>query len=498
MRTAGRDQGEAAARSALSCLAPLQQTDLVAVVVTDADGRVKDANDAFYRLLGYRRDEPASPASIPTFFIEADADALATGDPVTFEQVLTRKDGSSLAALVRAKRVGGSNTDVVAVIFDGWTQRRSDAALRESEERLRLLVEHVGDAVFMLDPEGRVVTWTPSAQRIFGYTADEALMLRAESFYPREDRERGVPASDLDAALRSGRFECDAWRVCSNGRRLWAHVVTCPIRGASSELRGFAKIVQDRTALRAAEELLSERAGELQRSNKDLEAFASIAAHDLQEPLRKLRTFGDRLKKRFASSVDADATALVDRMSDAAARMQLLIDGLLNYSRAGRRSQSFGPVDLNLIAGEVVADLSAAIEKSGGTIEIGPLPTVFADPTHMRQLLQNLLSNALKFARPGVPPTVKLAGTHGDRHWELVVADNGIGFEPKYAERIFGLFQRLHGGTEYEGSGMGLAICRRIIERHGGTITAEGLPGQSAIFKVTLPESPDDTYRSGT
>ena len=420
---------------------------------------------------------------------------MTTGDSGTEAATQAARRIEELKALLSAKQVElererAERKRLEALLSDDEESgtQRVEQALRESEERFRLLARHTGDAVFMLDPEGRVMTWTPAAERTLGFTEQDALGLSANEFFLPQDRVDDRLRSQLEACLTSGRSEVQGWRLAKHGRKLWAHVVTCPIRGPDGELRGYAQIVRDGTLLKEVETLLAERTNELERSNRALETFASVAAHDLQEPLRKLRTFGDRLQGRFAHSLDEDASALVDRMSDAAKRMQLLIDGLLTYARLKPERQSLTPVDLGQVAREVVGDLSTAVEKSEAKFEIGTLPAVSVDPTQMRQMFQNLFSNALKFARPGVKPIIKVGSRELRGHLcEIYIEDNGIGFEPRYAERIFGLFQRLHGRGQYEGSGLGLGICRRIAEHHGGTITALGKPGEGAVFKLRLP-----------
>lgn len=235
----------------------------------------------------------------------------------------------------------------------------------------------------------------------------------------------------------------------------------------------------------------------LEVSNRELEEFASVASHDLQEPLRKVQAFGDRLKIKAGASLSDEGRDYLERMQNAAGRMQILINDLLTFSRVTSKGQPFVPVDLGLVVREVVSDLEARVEQTGGRIEIGDLPTIDADPLQMRQLFQNLIGNALKFHRKDVPPVVRISGTLIDRpadsaavdapFCQIVVADNGIGFDEKYLDRIFNVFQRLHGRNEYEGTGVGLAVCRRIAERHHGTITAESTPGQGSTFFVTLP-----------
>jgi light-regulated signal transduction histidine kinase (bacteriophytochrome) len=237
---------------------------------------------------------------------------------------------------------------------------------------------------------------------------------------------------------------------------------------------------------------------ELTRSNAELEQFAYVASHDLQEPLRKIQAFGDLLAATAGVALDEQGRLYVERMQDAARRMQGLINDLLTFARLTSQARAFEEVDLARVAQEVVSDLEERLRRTGGRVEVGELPRLQSDPTQMRQLLQNLVGNALKFHRPEVPPVVVLryrplrdVAARGRARaaalCEIAVEDNGIGIEEKYLERIFAPFQRLHGRGEYEGTGMGLAICRKIVERHGGRITAHSTPGQGTTFLVTLP-----------
>jgi signal transduction histidine kinase len=258
---------------------------------------------------------------------------------------------------------------------------------------------------------------------------------------------------------------------------------------------GVAARAFDRMAdrLEATIGQLERQKTELERSNRELQDFASVASHDLQEPLRKVRAFGDRLVARFGDALPPEGHDYLARMQDAAARMSTLIDDLLAFSRVTTRAQPFVCVDLGLVAAQVCADLEVRIADSGGTVVVEPLPAVEADPLQMRQLLQNLIANGLKFHRPGVPPRVRVSAERDETAgptggWvRLAVEDNGIGFEEKYLDRIFTIFQRLHGRGDYEGTGVGLAVCRKIVERHEGTITARSVPGEGACFLVTLP-----------
>jgi PAS domain S-box-containing protein len=255
---------------------------------------------------------------------------------------------------------------------------------------------------------------------------------------------------------------------------------------------------RDITDLKRRQEQLKDFATNLERSNRDLEDFARVASHDLQEPLRKIQAFGDRLTAKYRDVLGEQGRDYLDRMRNAAGRGETLIQDLLTFSRVSSKAQPFVRVDLSQVAKEVLSDLELRISESRGSVEVGDLPVVDADPTQMRQLLQNLIGNALKFHRKDTAPEIRvtgklLNGVNGNGVskarglYELTVEDNGIGFEEQYAERIFKIFQRLHSREAYEGTGIGLAVCRKIVERHGGEITATSSPGFGATFKIRLP-----------
>jgi signal transduction histidine kinase len=267
----------------------------------------------------------------------------------------------------------------------------------------------------------------------------------------------------------------------------------------NSELQQLTVELEHRVLQRTQE--LRLYSAKLERSNRELQDFAQVGSHDLQEPLRKIQSFGDRLKTKAGESLDEECRDYLQRMFNAAARMQLLINDLMMFSKVETNSQPFVQVDLGLIAREVSAGLETQIEQAGASVEIEELPTIDADPMQMRQLLQNLIGNSLKYFRPGVPPIVRIYSQKLDARspdsmdenalarqlCQILVVDNGIGFDEKYLDRIFTVFQRLHKKGEYEGSGVGLAICRKIVDRHSGTITARSRPGEGATFVVTLP-----------
>lgn len=236
-----------------------------------------------------------------------------------------------------------------------------------------------------------------------------------------------------------------------------------------------------------AERKLYDHSKELTRSNEELENFAYVASHDLQEPLRKIQSFGDLLLSEYGDSLGIEGADYLKRMHSAANRMSNLIGDLLDFSRVARKTHPKRDVDLNIVVSEVLGDLETRIVETNATVKTGKLPVICADPTHMRQLFQNLIGNALKFHKPGQPPLVTVRSRTKSNGVEVTVSDNGVGFDEKYLDRIFSVFQRLHERTKYEGTGIGLAICRKIVEYYGGTITASSKKGEGATFSVWLP-----------
>lgn len=364
------------------------------------------------------------------------------------------------------------------------------------------IVETVREPLVVLASDLRVMGASRSFYQTFNVTPEET---EGRLIYELGDRQWDIPAlRTLLEEILPERTQFNGFEVVHEFQRVGRRVILLNARQIVTKESNSTMIllaIEDITERKLVEETLKIYAAKLERSNRELQDFAQVASHDLQEPLRKILAFGDRLKKRAGESLDEQSQDYLQRMFNAAERMQTLITDLLTFARIETKSQPSVAVDLGVVAREVSADLETRIEQTGGRVEIEELPTIDADPVQMRQLLENLIVNSLKYRREGVPPVVRifsqmLDDPGGESTGESVpapplcqisVEDNGIGFDEKYLDRIFTVFQRLHVKGEYEGTGVGLAICRKIVERHGGTITARSTPGQGSTFVVTIP-----------
>jgi two-component system, LuxR family, sensor kinase FixL len=376
------------------------------------------------------------------------------------------------------------------------------ASLAEVQARKRAILESSLDPIITINHEGIITEFNKAAEQTFGHPREKVLGTKpSDVLFPTSasagQQDRITRYLEVgEGSLLGRRVEVTAVRA--NGDTFDAEMAMTLSHEQGAPVLTF--FIRDISRRKKAEQEQLRYAADLERSNRELEQFAYVASHDLQEPLRKIRTFGDRLQMKCGEKLDDAENDCLHRMKNAAARMQSLIDGLLSLSRVTTQGQNFTTVDLAQVAREVVSDLEVQIEQVGGLVEVGHLPTIQADPLQMRQLLQNLIGNGLKFHRVEEPPVVKVNArfVHGrlnrqpdlpatEEQCRIVVEDNGIGFEEKHRERIFGVFQRLHPRDVYEGMGIGLAVCRKIVERHGGTIAAQSTPGKGSMFEVVLP-----------
>ena len=462
-------------------------------------------------------DEDASLAKVTWHAIYADdscqelRDAAVRGVDKTgwwegrsrLRNIKTGQESSVLTFMFRLSMQQGEKSSCLAIVHrDAEGPNRLRESLAEAQAQKNSILESSLDPIITINHQGVIVEFNRAAERTFGHLRTKVLGTRPSDvlFPPSPNNEH---RNRIERYLEAGEGSMLGKRAEVMASRANGEVFPAEMAMTISQVNGepvmtfFIRDVSDR---KKAEEKQARYAAELERSNRDLEQFAYVASHDLQEPLRKIRAFGDRLELKCKDLLDETGRECISRMQSAAGRMQELIEGLLKLSRVTSRARDFVQVDLSEILRQVMSDLETQIERVHGKVEAGKLPTIQAEPVQIRQLLQNLIANALKFHRRDEPPVVKVEARYvlpreqrqsrkslAREECRITVEDNGIGFDQQYAERIFGVFQRLHPRDVYEGTGIGLAICRRIAEHHGGRISAHGTPGKGSMFEVLLP-----------
>ena len=367
------------------------------------------------------------------------------------------------------------------VIHDITQQKAFEEDLRAAEERYRFLVDGVKDyGIFMLDTDGRVTTWNQGAQRQRGYSAAEVLGRESSIFYPKEERAARKDLKLLETALREGSVRDEGWRERKDGSRIWAEVVITALRDPHGTLLGFSNCARDLTERKRAEE-------DLRRSNAELQQFAYVASHDLQEPLRMVASFTQLLAQRYRGKLDKDADEFIGYAVDGAKRMQHLIEDLLAYSRVGTCAKEPRLCSTGDLVRDAVRQLTITVHENSAVISYSNLPEIVCDDLQLTSVFQNLIGNAIKFHAPGIPPVVEISAARSGAEWIFSVKDNGIGIEPRHFERVFQVFQRLQTRESHSGNGIGLSICKKIVERHGGRIWLESEPGSGTTFYFALP-----------
>lgn len=479
------------------------------IITIDTRGIVETLNPAAARIFGYAPEEVIGH-NIKILMPEPDRSQhdgylqnyLRTGQGQIIgkgrEVVGKKKDGTVFPFWLSISEVQLKDKLIfTGIIHDITDLKKAETALRESENKINSIIQAAVDGIITIDTRGIIEMINPSAARLFQYEPAELLGRRINMLMP--DPDRSLHDSYMHRYHVTGEK-----RIIGIGREVTGmrkDGTVFPFFLSISEVHladrtVYTGFIHDITQQKLNEERLRRYAAELERSNRELQDFAYVSSHDLQEPLRKIQAFGDRLLTKEYANLSDQGKDYVDRMLNAASRMQNLINDLLEFSRVTSKPKPFIQVNLDNILSEVLTDLEVTIEQTHTEIIRSPLPSIEAEPTQMRQLFQNLISNAIKFRKEGENPIINvyakglqrkphLTATPGDEVTEIYVEDNGIGFDEKYLDRIFNIFQRLE-GQKYAGSGIGLAICRKIAIRHGGDITAQSHPGVGTRFIITL------------
>lgn len=401
------------------------------------------------------------------------------------EYRILRADGSERVLAARGRVFRDTVGTPVRLAGTSWdvTERKK---VEDQRQEMAAIIESADDAIISNALDGTIRSWNPGAERLFGYRAEEVIGRPLRQLISED---RWGEELKIVERLKQGehlRHIESVWRT-NTGASVPVSLTSSLVKDRHGRVVAGSQILRDITEQKLAERRLELAVTELERSNKELEQFAYVASHDLQEPLRMVVSYTELLERRYSDRLDDDAREFIRYAVDGASRMQGLINALLHFSRVSTSSKPPEAVDLGEVLGEVRFALTAAIAESGALLTNDALPTIRAHRMQMGQLLQNLIGNALKF-RGKESPHVNVTAADLDTEWRISVSDNGIGIAPSYFDRIFVIFQRLHTKQEYEGTGIGLAICRRIVERAGGRIWVESEPGKGTTFHFTVPK----------
>jgi len=409
-----------------------------------------------------------------------------------------RKDGTTFPVEISLGHINFEGQPIAIAYINNISARKQVMEeVAEGKSRLTSIIETAVDGIITINRRGIVESINPAAAKLFGYEPTEVIGNNIKMLMPEPDKSghdqylKNYQTTHHRKIIGIGR---EVTGLTKDGTKFPFHLSVSEVKLKDKII--YTGILHDLSDVKIAEEKLRRYAKALERSNRELQDFAYVSSHDLQEPLRKIRAFGDRLQTKEGHKLSEKGKDYLDRMLNAATRMQRLITDLLHFSRVNTRANPFKEIDLKEVVDGVLSDLEIAIEKSGAIVKVHQLPALEADETQMRQLFQNLISNAIKFRQADTPPTIEidsqvqhksahLTSTPGDTIAIITVKDNGIGFDAKYADKIFQIFQRLE-GKKYEGSGIGLAICKRIANRHGGDIAVKSTIGEGTTFTITL------------
>ena len=484
-------QLEAALKKSEQRLQAVLDNAAAVIYIKDTEGKYLLINREFESLFDTslaevvgKTDYDLFPAQFADAFKKVDQQVIQRGESVETEEIAPQSDGphTYITSKFPLRNEQGAVYAVAGISTDITRRKRTEEALRESEERARRIVETANDAFISIDAAGIITDWNAQAERTFGWSRAEAVgKSLTETIIPPEfhqGHDEGMQRflDTGEAKILNKRIEIVARH--RSGRQSPVELTVWPL--VSGDTYQFNAFVHDITERKEAEQ-------RLKSTNRELEEFAYVVSHDLQEPLRTLQFFSDSLQVDLGETLDEQPRRDLQFITEAAGRMQQLVRDLLALSRTGRAEMQRGSVSLNGCVDDAMKALSNRIRQSHARIDVAEMPDVQGDRTLLTQLFQNLIGNALKFVEDGKTPRVHINSTLRDGACVVCVADNGIGIKTEYAKKIFAPFQRLHASSEYEGTGIGLAICRKVVQRHGGKIWVDSAPSDGTQFQVELP-----------
>ncbi|MFB8798081.1 MAG: PAS domain S-box protein [Microcoleus sp.] len=484
----GRKQAEKELRE----LNIAMQNAVEGIARLDSSGRYVNVNRAYANKFGYKPEEMIGmewPITVHPDDVEMlilAVQEMLTSGKVEVEARGLRKDGLffyNKITMVKACDEQGICNGHHCFMKDITDRKLTERALEESESKYRQIVELAEEGIWLIDSKARTTYVNQAMARMLGYSE---LEMFGRALFDFMDEEGKQSANDRSDRRKQGMAERHELRLKSkDGKDVWTYMSTSPVLDKKGNLLSSCALVYNITDRKEIERQMLQLTEDLKRSNEELEQFAYVASHDLQEPLRAVTSYTQLLAQRYQGNLDAKADKYINYIVDGASRMQQLINDLLAYSRLGTRAQEFEAADCNAAVQQSLSNLQIAIAEKKAIITYESLPTVMADEFQLVQLFQNLIGNAIKFCQD--VPRIQIAAIMQDREWLFSVRDRGIGIDPEYADRIFLIFGRLHSRREYSGTGIGLAICQRIVERHGGRIWVESQSGEGATFYFTIP-----------
>jgi PAS domain S-box-containing protein len=483
-----------------------------AIILLDKDGMIRNWNKGAEKIKLYKEEEIIGQ-HFSIFYLPEDisdnlpqkliTQARQTGR-AAHEGWRKRKNGSRFWGSITITALHDDKNNVIGytkVTRDLTEKKVAEDSLRMSEQRYHQMVNEVQDyAIILLNKDGIIENWNAGAQKIKGYTSEEIIGKSFHVFYTKEDRESNLPTKILNEARLNGKANHEGWRVRKDGSKFWGLIAVTALHDKDGEVIGFSKVTRDLTDKKLAEDRVAAYLAELEIQNSELEQFAYVASHDLQEPLRKIQTFTELIQENYQD--EEFVNRYFEKLNSSARRMSELIKSLLNYSRLTKTKSESEKIEINLdeIVSEVRQDFELMIAEKKATIICDPLPVVIGHRTQIGQLFSNIISNSLKYSKeaPVIKITAKITSRDeivdapktliAQHYHKISFQDNGIGFEQEYNKLIFSLFQRLHGKREYSGAGIGLALCKKILENHHGYIEGSGVLGKGATFTIYLPE----------